>query len=160
MSLTLGSTGKFTGKLILNGTTYTLNNAFDAHGDFSGMVGKPAVPVVLHIDSSGISGSVDGRALSTYHATYVRGQPIAEVGRYTLLLKPTDTAATVPQGTGYATLTVSATGAVSAVGKLADGTAFSAASILVGGPAGKLSVFSVPLSYPSVSVRGMKEPYF
>lgn len=70
-------------------------------------------------------------------------------GRYTALLTSTDTLPEVPQGLGYATLTISKTGGVTLAGKLPDGESFSAASSLQSAGT-STSQFAVnkPLSYP------------
>jgi hypothetical protein len=53
----------------------------------------------------------------------------------------------MPQGTGYATVTVGATGVVVWAGKLADGTAFTGSGPLVGGTAGNQFIIFNPTIY-------------
>jgi len=70
-------------------------------------------------------------------------------GRYTALLSSTDTSAAVPQGAGYAILTISKTGGVVMAGKLADGESFSSSSkIEATGTSGSPFSINKPLSYP------------
>ena len=98
----------------------------------------------------------DNCDVAFHHVAYGKGQAAIEAGKYTALLNATDTGMTVPQGTGYATLTVSKTGGATMAGKLADGTAFTAAGPLVGGTMGDQFVLNVPLPYRSVMTKGAK----
>ena len=87
------------------------------------------------------------------------GQPIAitqgvvppAAGKYTLLLGPMDTSPLVPQGIGYATLTVGEKGGVVMAGKLPDGESFTVTtSILAPGTADCRFSFDETLQYPSI----------
>jgi len=86
-------------------------------------------------------------AFKAYHAAYGPKQAVPEAGKYTVLLGGTDTAASIPQGAGYAFAVVANTGGtVRMNGKLADGAAFSVSGVLVEGPAGdQLLVFDPAL---------------
>jgi len=81
--------------------------------------------------------------------------PLLE-GKYTILLSSTDSSATVPQGIGYATLTVSNNSVAAIAGKLADGESFSALALLVSGSAGRRFFVNQTLTYPAVATRGEK----
>ena len=73
-------------------------------------------------------------------------------GRYTaLILPPADSS--LPQGAGYATLTVSAKGGVVMAGALADGEPFSTSGVIV---SGTQFIVNTALSYPSVTVKKAK----
>jgi hypothetical protein len=56
-------------------------------------------------------------------AVYSASKPCPFAGKYNCLLEPTTNLVTVPQGDGYATLTVVASGNGALAGALADGTA-------------------------------------
>jgi len=72
----------------------------------------------------------------------------ALTAEYTLLLQPTVYAAGIPQGTGYALLTMSSTGGIIMSGQLADGEPFSTSGAL-GGSAGDQFIVNIPLAYPA-----------
>jgi hypothetical protein len=76
--------------------------------------------------------------------------------RYTLLISATDTSPTVPQGTGYATMTVSPVGKAAMAGKLADGESFSVSGTTVTVTGTTQFVIDKSLTYPSVTVRNAK----
>lgn len=82
--------------------------------------------------------------------------PEPKPGKYTILLSATDTSDAVPQGTGYATLTVGKHGGVAIAGKLADGESFSTSGVLVTSTAVTQFSINKPLRYPSVTTRGQK----
>lgn len=79
-----------------------------------------------------------------------------QAGRYTVLLTPAQSGPTIPQGTGYAMLTTSATGGVTMVGKLPDGEGISASGVLAGSAAGNQFLIYETLNYPSVTTKGAK----
>jgi hypothetical protein len=154
----MGDTGKFTGKLITaDPNTYSLSGSFNSTGFFSGGYGKPPQPYILQVTGSTpgtylLTGSASGNTLTAYPAAYSKGQTAAELGKYTALLAATGTGAAIPQGTGYGTLTVTKTGAGSIAGKLADGTSFSASSILVAGSAGNELIVFDPNLYKKMGL--------
>jgi hypothetical protein len=155
--LTLAATGHVTGKLIYGQATLPVNGSFDSAGNFSGT--PSGLGLHLISDAGGtsnpagywIAGSVTGGTgvapFKAYHAAYGPKQTVPEAGKYTVLLGGTDTAASIPQGTGYAFAIVANTGgSVTLSGKLADGAAFSVSGVLVEGPAGdELLVFDPAL---------------
>jgi hypothetical protein len=120
---------------------YSISGSLNSAGDFSGTYGKPPRPYIVEVTGSTpgtyiLTGSADGVMLTAYPAAYAKGQTVAELGKYTALLTGTDTSLNVPQGIGYATVTVAKTGAGSVTGKLGDGTSFSASNVLVAGTNG------------------------
>ena len=141
LSLNVTKTGAFTGKLLLNGETISMNGKFGANGTFSGNFGNPSLPVSLTLGLASIAVSVGEDSLTAYRAQSALHKPVPEAGRYTLLLTGTQPSATAPAGAGYGTLTVSAVGTVTLAGKLADGTAFSTRSLVV--EAGTCGAFAV-----------------
>ena len=163
LKLSVSSSGSFTGKLVVNGITYTLKGKFGSDGKFTGQFG--GLIVSLHIDASAsepnagdyiVSGTAGSAALTLNHAAYKKGQTLSDLGKYTILLNPNDTGATIPQGTAFATLTVSKTGSVSVTGKLADGHSFSAGTVLIGGSSGNQCGIFSSLKYPSLQTKGTK----
>ena len=82
--------------------------------------------------------------------------PTPEAGKYTLLLSATDASEAVPQGTGYATLTVSKKGGAVIAGKLADGENFSLSGLIVTGSGGDQLAVNKSLRYSSVTPKGTK----
>jgi hypothetical protein len=103
-----------------------------------------------------LTGSAGNVTFTASHAAYAKGVSLTGTGKYTVLLSATDSSNTVPQGTGYATMTVAKTGGVTMAGKLADGTAFSTSAVLLGGSAGNQCVIYDTLTYPSVTTKGAK----
>jgi hypothetical protein len=75
-------------------------------------------------------------------------------GGYTILISATDTSASVPQGIGYATMTVGENSSVAMAGQLPDGESFSAGGILSGGNEGTEFVIDKALTYPAVTNIG------
>jgi hypothetical protein len=139
LSLKISSNGKFTLTLTIGGVRYRLKNQINGDGVFIGQIAREGVgpiDVALTLDLNAaepqVSGTlvVDGATiqLSGQRAAGKRGIPAVEAGTHTLIMPPdsTKTDATVyPLGHGYAVVKVRSTGAVQAVGKLGDGTAFS-----------------------------------
>ncbi len=136
LSITLDGAGRFTGKIFLGPTAYSIKGTFDENGDYTGTVGKTATPLTLHFDLAAaaddpLTGTIGATALAATHAAYGKSDTISELGKYTVLLAATDPAATIPQGTSYGTLTVGKAGASTLVGKLSDGTPFSTSGTLL-----------------------------
>jgi autotransporter-associated beta strand protein len=109
----------------------------------------------------------DGRTIAefdgwrnTWLVTATNKTPaLAYSGYYTmgldipLPLQGTTTNPTIPQGTGYASFTVSSsTGKMTVSGKLADGTAFTTATYV--GPTGEVLVFKALYGTTATSTRG------
>jgi len=135
--------GAFSGKAVVNGVRTRLSGGVDIFGGYNSPPGS-LLPISLSVSGTGsgtggpaLTGSVDGQSLSALPVAYGKGETVAEAGKYTIVLSQTNTSTAVPQGSGYATLTVGKTGEVMMAGKLADGTAFTSSGPLVGGgPAG------------------------
>jgi hypothetical protein len=70
------------------------------------------------------------------------------------LITGTAKSASIPQGTGYATMTVSANGGVVIGGRLPDGESFSTFGALAGSKTENQIVISRDLNYPSVANKG------
>lgn len=103
--------------------------------------------------SRGISGDlISGYYISSldsqYHGFLAIPNSYYE-GQYTLLLRTSGTSATIPHGTGYATMTVGRTAGVAMAGALPDGESFSVSGTLISGE----FVINKSLSYPSALPR-------
>ncbi|GEM_PF-5783247 len=136
VTLALGRLGSFTGSFMTSTGTYSfkgnLNNIGHAMVTGSNKTGA-TVTVMLDLDVSGGSFQVavnDGIGTSTAHFSpklvYSKTNPAPQFGTYTLLLPASLSGTSYPQGTGYATMSVASTGAIKIMGKLGDGTSFSA----------------------------------
>ncbi len=168
LTIALRNTRTFSGSIHLNGVKHPISGAFAADGSLETVASEPDVTVDLHLVQNGggtagghysISGTVSLSSLLAgsfvaAHATYVKGQTAREAGGYTLFLKGADPSATLPQGTGYAKVTIDKTGGVRLAGKLADGLPFSASSILVGNPTRPEFIINQALNYPLAKPAG------
>jgi hypothetical protein len=157
-TFTLTKTGRLTGKVLYNGVAIPVNGVIDANGNFTGQ--PPGLGLYLAAGAGGetdapgysIFGAVSGQGGSASfqigRAAYSAGEAVPEAGKYTVLLSASSSAASIPQGTGYAFVSVAKTGGgVVMSGKLADGTPFSAAGFLVQGANGDQVLVSDPLLY-------------
>ena len=134
-SFTLTGTGAFSATVSYGGVTYKVKGTFDENGVFSGAAGK--FPLLIGIDRTTPTGVItgqifDGGMPSRFSATqspFNAARPTALAGTYTLLLPPANASDdTRPQGHGFATLNVTASGELRFAGKLADGVSFAGAS--------------------------------
>ena len=160
ITITLGRNGEFTGSLLLDGLSHRFHGALDGSGGFAGAA-TPLLDVSFQLAAATggsaaviFTGSAGAAQWIAYPASYIKGQPVAETGKYTILLTATDTGAGIPQSPGFATLTVKKTGAVTVAGRLADGESFHAAGILTSGTDGNQVVIYEGLRYPFVTTTG------
>jgi hypothetical protein len=142
LTLALGATGVFTGKLRIGTTVYKLNGSFDDDGNYLTSLGGQLLS--LHLDLSQFSGAPNGAytisgsynavGFSAYHALYnSKTNPAPEAGVYTILLPAAQPAtSSVPSGTGCGLLTVNESGSVTIAGSLADGSLVSDGVFLTG----------------------------
>ncbi len=136
--------GLFTAGIFLDGKKTVVKGVFDPiTGVFQKTVTRPgglsALTVNLTLDPgrNRVVGTITAGAevfavdLTRTFPSFSASLPTARVGRYTVLF-PTDATdlgdPAVPQGTGYAAVTISKAGAISLTGRLGDGTSFMAAS--------------------------------
>ena len=134
LTFKLTALGKFTGKLVLGGTSYSCNGQFgtDLRVHVT-IVRKPlGTPIVLDLQlavaSDRVTGTVsDGAQTSTvegYRATFhsTLNPAAAFAGKYTLAISGSVDPASSPQGNGYGAMTVTTAGAVTFSGGLGEGT--------------------------------------
>ena len=145
ISLALSKTGSFAARLTVGGARANFKGTFDGSGNSTNTVtrkGLSSLQVILQLldvtnGTDEIVGTVsDGVFTSDVAAdlaVFSSVNPCPFAGSYTFILEPADdTDPTVPQGFGFATLTVSATGTAQMRGVLGDGTKMSS-SATVGG---------------------------
>jgi len=136
-SITLTATARrsYSGKLQIDGSTFTISGQFTAAGVGTNLVKRTrrspldVTLVLLGSDwligtvSSSLSNEVWTADISADRAVFDgKKRLMPEAGRYTLMIAGANESTTVPGGDGYGTLTVSAAGIVSFAGSLADGT--------------------------------------
>lgn len=139
ITVSLSSSGSVSSTVKLGRASYRLTGKMGTDGSLSTSIlraGLPALNVTLSLDTTGsdqirgtLSDGVETASLLLNRQVYSKTVPAPEglVGSYTVLLPPdpAQTGPDAPQGHGYGTLTVKATGAVSFRGVLCDGTAVS-----------------------------------
>ncbi len=138
ISLALGKTGSFAARLTMGGVRSNFKGTFDTSGNSTNRVvrkGLSSLQVILQLldvtnETDEIVGTVsDGVFTSDLLAdlaVFSRVNPCPFAGNYTFVVEPADdTDPTVPQGFGFATLTVSTTGSARMRGVLGDGTKMS-----------------------------------
>jgi len=142
LSVTVGSTGAFTGKVVVDGVAHVIHGVLAVGGTATVSIARtkntPLV-VTLALDvtgTTGITGTVtDGANSSTFAAAAAYNKSagkFAAAGTYTVSLPPdsTNTDPSLPQGNGYGLLTINTLGHASLTGALADGTPFSVAGTI------------------------------
>ena len=128
VNATLASSGAFSAKVLLAGKSYSLSGQFSAGGFASShIVGKGLTPVAaqlqLDLNGGGITGVLsNGMWTAELIANRRAIAPVAQAGRYTLLIPGAADGVGHPGGDSYGTLVVSPAGAISFTGVLADGT--------------------------------------
>ncbi len=180
INITVASDGAFTGRITVNlennaetgfmPETFKLKGTFPPSGSvITNVTSTTGFSATLFLQANFFStvetapygkiiGSIASSAFSAYH-TLVKSPdnpgtaPAPEAGKYTILFPSVSVAdGTIPNGTGYARLKVSASGAVTIVGALADGTAISGGVNLTAGNTSldpNLASFYIPLRYKS-----------
>jgi kumamolisin len=140
LKVTMGAGGSFTGSVLLAGKSYHMAGYFSPEGEWQGTVGKLAggVPVTVNLQLAlGGTNEVTGIILAggtTENVTALRdnfsqtGILAPESPAYTMTLTGTSTG--LPEGIGYAAITVDQAGNVRAAGKLGDSSAFSFSSVV------------------------------
>jgi hypothetical protein len=125
LRLALSKTGSYAAKLTIGGQRLTLRGQFDEAGNSTNTVSP--LQLVLHLDAAGGSGQITGTITgngftSELLAERASANAGALAGRYTFVLPPVSLDA--PQGFGYGSLSVAATGKAKLTGVFGDGTKF------------------------------------
>ena len=165
VDLVTTSTGSFTGTLRLGASAYPLNSAMvtaptaGAHPGVTLTVARGSLPaVVLSLDLDPVSFALIGSAQvvggltsasitgwrNTWRTTLPANPVTAQQGYHSFELEPDGGSVglmSVPQGCGYATLTVSAAGVTTVNGHTSDGGTFTTSAVL--GPHGEVLVFQL-----------------
>ena len=126
LTATVVPSGAFTGRLTVAGLTYGLSGAFDNNANYRKVIQRTDASnlnLSLHlVPASEITGSIDdGVAVSAITASrsiFGPANKAPQAGSYAALLSGNST---VP-GNGYLAVRISPAGAVTATGRLADGT--------------------------------------
>lgn len=144
-TVTTTTSGAYTANIKLGGIAYTAKGSFDANGLSTTSIARSGrTPLQFRIYRATNEGADvikaainDGRGLATeflvkrliWNAATL---PCLDSGSYTACVVPSANPAhsCAPRGTGYATGSISKSGAVSLSGKLADGTTYSWSSYL------------------------------
>ncbi len=127
--------GSFTAKVRLGVLTYSWVGALDGNRHFTRAImpkGLPAATLDFQFDpeTATIIGTVDNGLVHAFGLTNALTVAKVEGGRkLTALLAPPANVAQ-PQGSGYGTMAVAATGAITLAGKAGDGTAYTTAARL------------------------------
>jgi hypothetical protein len=134
--LTVQTNGKYTGKLILNGSTFPFSGTFGTNASASQVIARTsklggALTLDMGLTWNGnlveIVGTVSGTNGGAWSASLLADVAAASAisRQYTLLIPPATTAsAGSPPGFGYATITKTG-GTATVAGALADATTFS-----------------------------------
>jgi hypothetical protein len=140
VKLVVSVLGNVTGQLFIDGQRFAVRGQFDETGHFTQSIvrsGLPPATLTLTADLLNFQDVIavevtsDGNS-ATFDAGQLGSQNLATLsGRYTVALLQNTTppfdGPTYPAGNGYAVLTVKSNGNATLVGKLSDGTRFSAA---------------------------------
>lgn len=148
ITLKLSSNGSFSGKVTFGGVAYSFTGAFSASGACPAIVIDRKSPLsdytlTLSLDVAGGSQRITGTISDTVfvsdvvmdrasYNTTTQLLPAGIAGKYTAILMPTEVAAAIPQGDGYATVSITPAGAITMAGKLANNVAITHSSNVVG----------------------------
>jgi hypothetical protein len=175
------NTGIFTGELLIDGDTQTVNVTFHGNGDgvfnigrlkqnsftFDGRTVRLSLNTLNGSDEIAVTVTAAGRTSSgvAQRSIYSAAQPppsalrnvSARTGFATVVFPVTSQTpaldpASYPQGDGFSTVTISDTGAITMIGTLADNSVFTASSGLVKGD--QCPFFAQILTPGSRSLRG------
>lgn len=141
LQLTTDSKASFTASLRYAGQTFRIKNTFDVAGNYVATINRggsmPDLQLELQFALTGPP-KVDcrltvGAQITTFTATrspWSRTNKPQRSGIYTMVLRVPDTAATTPQGTGYAYFRVGTAGSVSVLGRTGENRSFSSTTLL------------------------------
>ena len=137
LKLVLAETGSFTANLTMAGTRRTFAGQFDQNGNVTNLItggGSIVTWVILSLDLTNGTEEITGTVSNNLYqselvadlATFSKANGCPQTGVYTfVVMPPSVNDSTLPQGWGYGTLKVAATGTGSFSGTLGDGTKLS-----------------------------------
>lgn len=135
--ITCSKKGTFTAKVQIDGVTNTRKGAFSITGETQDLdfpsghtLGLSLNLTTFEMDGSFENGVNTATSPTFRKPAYSKSVPFARPGKYTLIINPDTSDNSSPQGSGYAFIKVSSSGAVKVAAKLADGTSFSAAGAM------------------------------
>lgn len=146
LTLQLLANGSFSGKFIVGGLSVAFKGVFAADGSAAPIVlnGKPPftgltlaldlLAAVPRITGTLAADGFDSDVLAEQALFNAKTNPLPAgwIGKHTALFAATEAGAGIPQGDGYGLVTVKNTGGVTLAGRLADNTAFTHGSLIVG----------------------------
>ncbi len=148
-------TGAFTAVLNFEGKRIPFNGAFNISSTWSGTVkvgGGKELAVSLGFDTNGnLTGTITEGSSSYLVSAGSVSKKLPALGVYPFTIA-TSPAPNVPGGTGYGFLYVRSSGAATLSGQLADGTGFTAASVVTSGSA--VPVFANPYGLQGGGLAG------
>jgi hypothetical protein len=141
IKLTVTETSEFTASLVYGGETVPLRGSFGGQVGGRGKIEIPhrgSVNLTLSGELDRVVGSIRDEKIGTISLIQANrnvfdkdANPAAQAGTYTLLTQPTAPFVgqqAIPQGFGHGKVIVKADGTSKAIGKLGDGTGFSAST--------------------------------
>lgn len=152
MKMNIKNTGKFAAVIFYKGERAAFRGSFDNSGNLStSLKMRGGIELALNLQTYS-GGTLLGTVSDGFESFGFDAQDSSRagpaLGLYTFLLRPAPySPVSVPQGTGFGFMSVKSDGAVSIVGRLADGKSFSLASMVVSGS-------SVPVYLHSYGTNG------
>lgn len=147
LSVTTTSKGSYTAKVTSGVTTKTLVGFLAPQApQITGTIGNAIIELTFDPLSNLLTGTHGGAAVNGWRHVWSKTVPAtSRVGFYNVGIDLADVAdqgvLSIPQGSGYATIKVAATGTLTFVGKTSDGQAISSAGVL--GPNGEIAAFTL-----------------
>jgi hypothetical protein len=139
VGLSVSKKGRFSGRIVLGGIAYRARGQFDSAGEATLHFLAPdntLLSVALKSSANGdsvtatLTHGTEITGLTLQSRGYSKGLPAPQQGKYTVLLEGTSSPSELPEGAGFAVLSVAKSGNVRLVGRLADGQSFSVKSFL------------------------------
>jgi hypothetical protein len=147
LTLTTTGTGTYTAKITKGATTLTSAVGFlnVTTPQVTVTLGGQLLSLTLNAASNLVSGKHGAADVDGWRSTWNAINPATNrVGYYSVGINLTDTndigAPTIPQGSGYASFSVTALGVLTVAGKTSDGSAISSAGFI--GPNGEIAVYT------------------
>ncbi len=134
-SARLTTAGGFSASLALEGKTYSFTGRFSPMGTTSNRIARTgSTPLIVKLDFDSLNGDALNGEISSgawsaeifaERTHYSNTNHATEAGKYTLIIPGGANDSATPAGDGYASVTVSNLGGITAGGALGDGTSFS-----------------------------------